>query len=113
MFWLPAGPRAAAVVRSRMRAFLHLPDSAQAAVAVVVTELVGRAVTHLEATEDGRFEVRLERSPGRARIVVEHGAAPDERFEDAEVEGYRDLLLDGLSLARGRDGSTAWVVVEV
>lgn len=117
VLWLPADPRAALTLRSRMRAFLDLPAEAQATVALVVTELVTRAVAHLDGDEDERFEVRLERLPGRARIAVEHGASPAPgrtgRFaREPEVDALSGRLVDGLSLAHGEDGSTAWVVVE-
>lgn len=115
VLWLPASPRAALLLRSRMRAFLALPADAQATVSLVVTELVAAAVGALGEDESQRFEVRLERSPGRARIAVEHGAGvrTGGRFaREAEVEDLSDRLLEGLALARGSEGTTAWVVVE-
>lgn len=115
VLWLPASPRAAMLLRSRMRAFLALPPAAQASVGLVVTELVAAAIAHLDEDESKRFEVRLERLPGRARIAVEHGAGPQAsgRFaREPEVEDLSDRLLDGLSLARGVEGTTAWVVVD-
>lgn len=115
VLWLPASPRAALLLRSRMRAFLALPPDAQATVSLVVTELVAAAIAHLGEDEQRRLEVRLERSPGRARISVEHGAGvrTGGRFSrEAEIEDLSDRLLDDLSLARGAEGTTAWVVVE-
>ena len=114
VFWLPASPMAGRVVRSRMRAFLQLPPDAQAAVAVVVTELVGRAVQHLGVDSEERFEVRLERAPGRAKITVEHGAAPDAgRFgREPEEDELQEALLAGLAVARGEEDGAAWVVVD-
>lgn len=112
VLWLPPDPQAGRTVRSRLRAFLDLPDELQTAVAVVVTELVGRAVAHLDATGSvRRFEVRLERLPGRARIEVEHGAARQRFDREPEIEDLSERLVDGLSLARGAEGTTAWVVV--
>ena len=121
-FAVPHSPASASVARQRLGALLDtqgVPADVVADLVLIVSELIGNAVSHARPLNSGLLQVEWELGPGVIKIAVTDGGAPtlpEALAPTLDAHGGRGLaIVDALASEWGVDrtaaASTVWATV--